>query len=105
MLYFYQIKCNLQFSSFLGVGNGNGSDLRFQIITDGKVTLERVVNDKLGQMVCTVSHRDIHDNFGRSEYCVKLFIKFPLNTTKCFSIKIYIQRVSTNGLDEREFTR
>ncbi|CAB4017144.1 phosphatidylinositol 3,4,5-trisphosphate 3-phosphatase TPTE2-like [Paramuricea clavata] len=32
------------------VGNGNGSDLRFQIITDGKVTLERAVNDKLGQM-------------------------------------------------------
>ena len=21
-------------------------------------------------MVCTVSHRDVHDNFGRSEYCV-----------------------------------
>ncbi|XP_028397905.1 phosphatidylinositol 3,4,5-trisphosphate 3-phosphatase TPTE2-like isoform X2 [Dendronephthya gigantea] len=31
------------------VGNGNGSDLRLQIIIDGQVTLERPVNDKLGQ--------------------------------------------------------
>jgi hypothetical protein len=37
--------------SIVGVGNGNGSDLRLQIITDGKVTLEREVNDKLGQKV------------------------------------------------------
>ena len=53
---FYHITC-YRSQHFLGVGNGNGSDLRFQIITDAKVTLEKEVNDKLGQKVCIASNQ------------------------------------------------
>ena len=52
---FYQIKCI--FIRCLGVGNGNGSDLRFQIITDGKVTFERAVNEKLTSVCFSKLHK------------------------------------------------